>query len=166
MYVSGIIWESVVDGDGIRTTIFISGCEHNCIGCQNPLTHNFQYGVEFTKDKQMEVVNKVKNNPLIDGITLSGGDAMFSPKDTVDFVKLFKEYCPQMNIWIYTGFTFEQIILDPPRLELLKLCDVLVDGKFIGSQRDLSGAFKGSVNQRILDVKQSIKQNKAVTYEF
>ena len=77
MYVSGIIWESVVDGDGIRTTVFISGCKHNCMGCQNPLTHNFKYGVEFTKDKQMEVINKVKNNPLIDGITLSGGDAMF-----------------------------------------------------------------------------------------
>ena len=105
MYVSGVIWESVVDGEGIRSVVFVSGCRHNCVGCHNPLTHNFKHGIEFSLEKQLEFIEKVNKNPLLDGITLSGGDVMFSVKDTIQFVKLFKSKCKGMSIWIYTGFT-------------------------------------------------------------
>lgn len=166
MYVSGVIWESVVDGDGIRTVIFASGCRHNCMGCHNPLTHDFKYGVNFTLDRQMEVVNKVKNNPLIEGITLSGGDCMYSTIDAIEFIRLFKTHCSMKDIWIYTGYTYEQIIADNNKLELLKLCDVLVDGRFIEEQKDLTLKFKGSANQRIINIQKSLQQNKVVLYDL
>ena len=166
MHVSGVIWESVVDGNGIRTVVFASGCRHMCPGCNNHLTHDFKYGVEFTLDKQMKVINQVKNNPLIEGITLSGGDCMYNVIDTMEFIKLFKSHCATKDIWIYTGYTYEQIISDNNKLELLKLCDVLVDGRFIEEQKDLTLKFKGSANQRIIDIKKSLQQNKVVLYDL
>lgn len=162
MNISGIVHESLVDGLGIRTTIFISGCKHNCKGCQNPEVQNFNNGKEFTLDIQRYIVNQIKNNPLIQGITLSGGDPMFSAEDICEFLKLAKGELVNINIWCYTGFTFEEIIAskDIHMMELLKMCDVIVDGKFIEEEKDITLAFKGSRNQRIIDVQKSLNQNK------
>lgn len=167
MNISGYINESLVDGIGVRTTIFISGCKHNCDGCQNPDVQNFNNGKKFTLDVQMDIINQIKNNPLIKGITLSGGDPMFSAKEVCDFIKLVKNELENINIWCYTGFTFEEIINSKNihMINLLKMCDVLVDGRFIKNQKDITLSFKGSKNQRIIDVQKSLKNNKIITID-
>ena len=160
MHISGLVNESLVDGIGIRTTIFISGCRHYCKGCQNPETHNFKRGIKFDEELQQSIIDDIKNNPLIQGITLSGGDPMFSAKELVKFVKLAKSELNNINIWCYTGFTYEMIRNgnDSDAIDLLKLCNVLVDGKFVEEQKDITLSFRGSGNQRIIDVKESLRQ--------
>lgn len=167
MNISGYINESLVDGIGVRTTIFISGCKHSCDDCQNPEVQNFNNGKEFTLDVQMDIINQIKENPLIQGITLSGGDPMFSAKEVCDFIKLVKNELENINIWCYTGFTFEEIINSKNihMINLLKMCDVLVDGRFIKNQKDITLSFKGSKNQRIIDVQKSLKNNKIITID-
>lgn len=167
MYISGIVKESLVDGLGVRATIFISGCRHNCKGCQNPETHNFKRGIEFDEELQEAIIKDIKNDPLIQGITLSGGDPMFSARELVEFVKLVKQELNDINIWCYSGFTYEMIIYgkDLDMINLLKMCDVLVDGKFIEEQKDLTLPFRGSKNQRIIDVRESLKQKQVIEIE-
>lgn len=165
MYLSGINYESLVDGEGVRTTIFVSGCLHNCRGCHNPLTHNFNNGKEFTLELQLKIINYIKKNPLIDGITISGGDPFFSVKDTIDFILLLKKEIPNINIWIYSGFTFEEILKDKNKTELMSLCNVLVDGKFEINKRDITLDFRGSTNQRIIDIQKSLQMGEVILYE-
>lgn len=162
MYLSGINYESIVDGVGIRATIFVSGCLHNCDGCQNPKTHNFTYGKPLNNSLLKEIIKNIKSNPLIDGITISGGDAFFSPIDTIDLINTIKKDIPYLNIWIYSGFTYENIIQDNVKYNLLKLCDVLVDGKFDLSLRDITLRYKGSSNQRIINIQKSLKEKKII----
>lgn len=164
MNISGVVHESLVDGIGVRTTIFISGCNHDCKGCQNPNTQNFNDGQEFTLELQQEIINKIKANLLTQGITLSGGDPMFSAKELVEFISLVKRELNDINIWCYTGYKYEEVrhSKNLDMIDLLKLCDVLVDGKFIEEQKDITLSFRGSKNQRIIDVQESIKQNKVV----
>ena len=146
MNISGIIYDSVVDGEGIRNTLFISGCLHHCYGCHNPQTWDFNYGYEFTKEKQKEFIKKCKDNPLLDGITISGGDPVYSSKELIPFLKEYKKENPTHTIWLYTGFKYEDIKDN----KILKLIDVLVDGKYIEDLRDITLAFRGSSNQRII----------------
>lgn len=153
MKISGIIYDSIVDGEGIRNTLFISGCHHKCKNCQNPQTWNFNYGEEFTIDRQMEFIDKCKRNILLDGITISGGDPMYSAKELTIFLKKFKIECPNLNIWIYSGFKYEEIIKNKDMNELLELCDVLVDGVYIEELKDTTLKFRGSTNQRIIRLK-------------
>ena len=150
MKISGIVYDSIVDGDGIRNTIFVSGCRHNCFNCHNPQTWNFNYGDEFNVYSQNKFISDCKRNILLDGITISGGDPMYSAKELIPFVKHFKEECPNLNIWIYSGFTYEEISQDETMNELLKLCDVLVDGRYEDDKRDLTLKFRGSSNQKII----------------
>jgi anaerobic ribonucleoside-triphosphate reductase activating protein len=165
MYVSGINYESLVDGEGVRTTVFISGCLHACEGCHNPLTHNFQYGKPFDYEMQLDLIKYVETNPLIQGITLSGGDPFFSANDCFLFLQMFHHACPTKNIWIYSGFTYEEILEDSNKLRLLELCDVLVDGRFDITQRDITLKFRGSKNQNVINVKDSlIKGTKILRY--
>ena len=152
MFLSGIEYESIIDGAGIRNVLFISGCCHKCKGCHNPKTWDFNFGIEFTIEKQMQFIQKCKENPLLDGITLSGGDPMYSAKELINFVRLYKENLPNHNIWIYSGFTYEEIIKDKYMKELLSECDVLVDGPYIEELRDLSLKFRGSSNQKIINL--------------
>lgn len=168
MYISGIVYESLVDGIGVRATIFISGCFHQCKGCQNPKTHNFKNGREFTLELQQKIIQKIKDDPLIQGITLSGGDPIYSAKDVIDFVRLAKSELPSINIWLYTGFKFEELVnsTDIYKKVLVDLCDVIVDGKFIEEQKDITLSFKGSSNQRIIDVKESLKQNTIIELDI
>lgn len=152
MNISGIIYDSVVDGEGIRNTLFISGCLHHCHGCHNPQTWDFNYGYEFTKEKQKEFIKKCKDNSLLDGITISGGDPIYSSKELIPFLKEYKKENPTHTIWLYTGFKYEDI----KNNEILKLIDILVDGEYIEEFRDITLAFRGSSNQRIIRLEKGI----------
>mgnify|MGYP002519064682 FL=1 len=144
--------ETIADGDGLRLSIYFSGCSHNCFGCHNPDSHDPEKGVLLDSVLAAEIVNKVNTNPLLDGITLSGGDPMFNPEALLKFLKFLKEKTKK-NIWCYTGYTYEQLLKDPLRAECLKYIDTLVDGPFIMALRDPSLSFRGSTNQRILPLK-------------
>lgn len=161
MKISGIIYDSIVDGPGLRNTIFVSGCEHRCKGCHNKTTWDPNSGTDFTYKKQLEFIDKCKRNVLLSGITISGGDPLYIYKDEVfDFIKLYKQNFPKHTIWLYTGYD-----LNIEDLKEYTNIDVIVDGKFDINKRDITSAFKGSSNQRVIDIKKSIKQNKIVIYE-
>jgi anaerobic ribonucleoside-triphosphate reductase activating protein len=164
MYISGIDWQSITDGDGVRTTLFASGCKHNCLGCHNPDTHSFTNGTIFNEEVYEKIVDYITFTPYIKGITLSGGDPMFSAEEIIPFIKKIKDELPYIDIWCYTGFTFENLLTDRYKLELLKMIDVLVDSKFEIDKRDITLKFRGSSNQRVIDVKKSLEQNEIVLY--
>lgn len=163
MYICGVNYESLVDGEGVRTVIFISGCLHNCPHCHSPQTHSFTYGIEVNQSLIDEINSEISKRPFVSGITLSGGDCMYSPIETIKLIKKIK--IPNNSIWCYTGFTYEELINNKNQFQLLKYIDVLVDGMFEFNKRDISLAFRGSSNQRIIDVQKSLKQNKAVLWE-
>jgi len=147
----GIDPESASDGPGVRFTIYFSGCRHHCSGCHNPDAQDFCAGVEFCDQMQEKIIEHIAHCPIFTGVTLSGGDPMFSAGDVLRFVRRLRERLPDINIWLYTGFTYEEITGAEQR-ELLELCDVLVDGRFEQERLDLSPNFRGSTNQRIIDL--------------
>lgn len=151
--------DSIVDGEGIRTVLWTQGCIHNCLGCHNPDTHSFNAG--FLKDVE-EIKNELLDLKLQDGITLSGGDPMCQVEACLEIAKFCKSI--KLNVWCYTGYTFEQLLAkskeNPNIIELLNNIDVLVDGKFVLEEKSLNLKFKGSKNQRIIDVKKTLKNNK------
>lgn len=149
---SGIELNSVADGDGVRSAVFISGCTHFCPGCHNPDTHSFKNGEDFDVDTQNKVIEYCKQK-YISGLTLTGGDPMYSASQLLFFVKKFKAECPDKTIWIYSGFTYEEILADKHMKRLLNECDVLVDGLYDQDQPDKTLSYKGSYNQRIIDLK-------------
>ena len=157
--IAGVIRESIVDGPGIRFVVFTQGCKHNCEGCQNPETHSFNGG--YITDTQ-KIINEVKKNPMIKGVTLSGGDPLFQPEATLDLCKKLKEN--NYNVIIYTGFTYEQLVSmkNETIMEILSNCDTLVDGKFVLKLRSLSCRFRGSTNQRLVNVPETLKQGRVV----
>lgn len=165
MNVSGINFESIADGEGVRVVVFISGCLHNCKGCHNPASHSFTAGQPFTSDLQDMIVAYIKNTPFISGLTLSGGDPMYSAEELIPFVQKLRSEVDGVTVWIYSGFLYEEIKQNEEMAELLKQCDVLVDGKFVLEQRDITLAYKGSQNQRIIDIQKSINDNKIILYE-
>lgn len=146
MKVMSIHHDSVVDGEGIRTVIFFAGCPHFCKGCHNPRSWNIKNGTEMSME---EIRDEVLSNPLTD-VTFSGGDPFFQADEVKVLAKELKEH--GKNIWIYTGYTHEQIKdhPNPSFQELLLFCDVLVDGPFILAKKDLTLPFRGSSNQRII----------------
>ncbi len=151
--------DSIVDGEGIRTVIWTQGCSHNCNGCHNPQTHSFKDGVEVELDI---ILNDLEELVDQDGITLSGGDPFFQTKACLELVK--KAHSLNMNVWAYTGFTYEEIIKSKDLKELFKEIDILIDGKFDITKKSFNTPFIGSSNQRIIDVKESIKNNKLTLY--
>lgn len=163
MYLCGVNFESMVDGEGVRAVLFISGCLHDCPYCHSPQTHSFTFGKEINQELINEINREISKRPYISGITLSGGDCMYSPIETLKFIKKLK--IPHNNIWCYTGFTYEELLNNKNQFQLLKNINVLVDGKFDYSKRDISLAFRGSTNQRIIDVKESLKQDKIILYK-
>lgn len=156
MNLMGVDYESITDGEGVRTSIFISGCKHNCSGCHNPSSHDFLAGREFTKDDLYAIIKYIKNVPYISGITLTGGDPMFSAVELIPYINIIKSELPYINIWIYSGFRYEEIIADDSMFNLLKLCDVLVDGRFEIEKKDLTIPYRGSINQRVIDIQKSM----------
>jgi len=154
---TNIQFDSVVDGPGIRTVIWTQGCPHHCPFCHNPETHSFKGGTLVPID---DIIKKITESENQDGVTFSGGDPMMQPVPCTLIAKKCKEL--GLNVWCYTGFLFEELLDNPERLEFLKYIDVLVDGKFDNNLKSYSAKFRGSKNQRIINVKSSLKKKKAV----
>lgn len=155
--IAGLVPESFVDGDGIRFAIFMQGCLRNCEGCHNPETHALDGGRLVDT---AEIISAIKKNPLLDGITLTGGEPFLQVDAANEIACAAKKL--GLNVWCYTGFTFEE--LPPEVAPLIKNIDVLIDGEFIESLRDLELQFRGSHNQRIIDLKKTREQNKIVLW--
>ena len=161
-----IINESIVDGEGLRLVVFAQGCAHHCPGCHNPSALPFEGG--YLTDNEA-ILDKIRRNPLLDGITLSGGDPFFQIESFASLAKAVIEHIistnPDFTIMAYTGSTLEELFLERERyLPLLEQIDILVDGPYMASRRSLDLIFKGSVNQRILDVKKSLLELRPVLY--
>lgn len=163
--IAGTVNDSIVDGPGIRFTVFTQGCPHHCEGCHNPQTHDFNGGSEADTD---EIISKFLSNPLLDGITLSGGEPMCQAKALVPVAKAAKEH--GLNVITYTGYTYEQLIDGANETngwrDLLEYVDFLIDGRFELGQRSLELHFKGSKNQRVIDIKSSLDEGHAVLADW
>lgn len=157
----GTIDDSIVDGPGLRYTIFTQGCFHNCSGCHNPKSHDINGG--YLKDIQ-DILSEITANPLLDGITLSGGEPMLQVKPLIEICKEVKAM--GLNIVVYSGFTYEEILKDAKKKELLQLCDMLIDGKFEQDKKSLALLYRGSANQRLINVQESLKQGKVIEYQI
>lgn len=162
---AGLVSDSIVDGPGFRFTIFTQGCPHRCKGCHNPQTHDFDAGRYADCDK---IIEKIKQNKMITGVTFSGGEPFCQPEPCAYMARLLKE--AGYHLMAYSGYTFEQLLemskKDDNVNEFLSLLDILIDGPFILEERSLELSFKGSRNQRTVDVKESIKQGRAVEVEI
>ncbi|MFI3262146.1 MAG: anaerobic ribonucleoside-triphosphate reductase activating protein [Rikenellaceae bacterium] len=141
--------ETIVDGEGIRYSIYLAGCKHRCKGCQNPKSWNPEYGVPFTEKLLQKIISEILSNPILDGITLSGGDPFYNPEELLILAKRLKEET-KMNIWCYTGYTYEEITANEDLSKVLPYLDVLVDGPYIIELNDPEIRFRGSKNQRII----------------
>ena len=155
---SGIISDSIVDGPGIRTTIFSQGCPHHCPGCHNPETWAFGCGTDVPVEA---LVEEVQRNPLCRGVTFSGGEPFCQAEGFAQLAKLLKE--KGYEVASYSGFTFEELLKGTDaQKDLLASIDILIDGRFLQARKSLEIAFRGSTNQRILDVKKSLAAGKAI----
>ena len=165
MYYAQIRKFDTANGTGIRSTLFVSGCTHKCKGCFNQDYKHFRYGHPWTKEIEDKFIEHIKN-PNVHGVTILGGEPMDQVRDTdlKDLVCRIKEETGQ-NIWIYSGYTFEEIMIHKKTKEILKYCDILVDGPFIEEQKDLRLRFKGSKNQRIIDVQKTLSEGKVTLLE-
>ena len=165
MYYAQIRKFDTANGTGIRSTLFVSGCTHKCKGCFNQDYKHFRYGHPWTKEIEDKLIEHIKN-PNVHGVTILGGEPMDQVRDNdlKDLVCRIKEETGQ-NIWIYSGYTFEEIMMHKKTKEILKYCDVLVDGPFIEEQKDLRLRFKGSKNQRIIDVQKTLSEGKVTLLE-
>lgn len=157
----------MLNGDGLRVVLWVSGCSHKCNGCQNPETWDKFSGVEFDSKALTEIVKELKKD-YVSGITYSGGDPLFhsNRKDISDLASYFKLVFPDKTQWLYTGFTWEKLLemTDKYLDKILKNIDVLVDGKFDKNTVDRNPNWRGSINQRIIDVKKSLKSKKVILY--
>ena len=154
--------DSIVDGEGIRSVIWFQGCSHNCPGCHNPETHDFNAGVEVSLEEMKSQIDELEYQS---GVTFSGGDPMMQVEALYELAKYVHE--KDMNVWVYTGYTFEELMILAEKnvmyMNALQEIDVLVDGKFVMDLKSFDVQFRGSSNQRILDVKKSLDKKKAVS---
>ena len=163
LYISGVQYESLADGIGFRTAIFISGCEHNCPGCHSPNTHSFTARKECTDELIAEIKDGIeKRSQMLYGITFSGGDPFYSPEKVIKLIHQLG--VENHHIWMYSGFTVEEILADPKKKELLSYAEVLVDGPFMISERNVSLRFRGSSNQRLINAQKSILLGTAILW--
>ena len=170
MHYGTIKLNDIANGEGVRVSLFVSGCTNHCKECFNPETWNFEYGKPFTAETEQDIIDNLKPY-YINGLTLLGGEP-FEPKNQavlLPFVKKVRERYPDKTIWAYSGFRFEDELLKPGAypncehtLELLKNIDILVDGRFDRELKKITLNFRGSSNQRIIDVQASLKQGEVV----
>ncbi len=160
--VAGFDEDAIADGPGLRFVLFVQGCPHHCLGCHNPQTHEFGTGLDMTVD---DLYTRIRANPLQTGITFSGGEPFSQPAALADLAARLK--ADGYDVAVYTGFVFEDLLSggDPEVLRLLQSADVLIDGPFVMELRDRQIRFRGSTNQRILDVRQSLSARKAIAIE-
>ena len=168
MHYSNIKYYDIADGSGVRTSLFVSGCRHHCKGCFNEIAWDFEHGDEFTKEVEDKIIESVKAE-YISGLTLLGGEPMEpeNQKALYPFISRFKRETKK-SIWCYSGYTYEQL-LDANEIchtditkDILNLIDVLVDGRYIEELKDISLKFRGSSNQRLIDMKETIKNGTIV----
>ena len=152
----------VANGQGVRIALWVSGCEHHCKNCQNPESWNCNAGKPFNDEDLHKLLNEL-SLPYYDGLTLTGGDPLHpSNIDSVEYVvKEVKKALPDKTIWCYTGYMFEEI----KDLNIINYIDILIDGEYVDELRDITLAFKGSPNQRIIDVKETLKQGEIITIQ-
>lgn len=157
--IASLIDDSIVDGSGLRYAIYVQGCPHRCPGCHNPQTHDFAGGQVMDT---AEIWTEIRENPLLSGITFSGGEPFSQPKPLLELAK--KAHDEGLSVWAYSGWTFEELLSqgDENRKALLRETDVLVDGAFQQDQRSLELSFRGSKNQRLIDVQTSLKEGIAI----
>ncbi len=173
MYYADIKKADVANGLGVRISLFVSGCTHHCKNCFNEEAWDFHYGNEFT-NKEIDKIIDLMDHPYISGLTLLGGEPLehVNQQGILPLLRKVKEKFPDKNIWCYSGYTFEKDILEKmckeweETPEILSYIDVLVDGKFEEDKKDIKLRFRGSSNQRIIDVKKSLKENKTVLFDL
>lgn len=171
MYYADIKSYDIANGEGCRVTLFVSGCTNRCKGCFQPETWDFHYGQPYTKDTEEYILNLLQN-PHIEGPTILGGEPFepFNQAELVNLLHIVKQKFPLKNIWCFTGFVYDKDLLKGQRKhtnatdEMLSYIDVLVDGPFILQQRDISLYFRGSRNQRVLDMKKTLQTGSIVLY--
>lgn len=157
----------IANGKGVRVSLFVCGCSHHCKGCFNPKAWEEDYGECFNTNTE-ELILKELNKPYIKGLSILGGEPLESShiEPLLTLVKRVRTLCRDKDIWLYTGYTFEELLQrEDNTMELVKMCDVLVDGKFEIDKKDLSLAFRGSSNQRIIDIKKSIDSNEVIVFD-
>lgn len=163
MKMAGFYDESISNGLGWRAVLFVSGCPHHCPGCHNEVAQDYNYGEEF---KENEILERIKNNSILNGITISGGEPLCKENisEVNSFIEKVKKEKPNFNVWCYTGYTLEQLKNrnDDVTNQTLNNIDVLVDGKFIQERKNPEIKFRGSDNQRILDLKSSLAEEKII----
>lgn len=161
----------IANGVGVRTVLFVSGCTHHCKGCFQPETWSFDYGERYTKETEDEIIESLKPD-YVDGITLLGGEP-FEPENQRELVKLLrriKKELPKKTVWSFSGYTYEELTGDSRAVcevtnEMLSMLDVLVDGEFIEAKRNISLRFRGSENQRLVDMNKTRKEGKIVLWD-
>lgn len=159
---AGVVPESIVDGPGYRLAVFVQGCPHACPGCHNPGTHDFAGGYDGNTD---EIIARMGKNPLVRGVTLTGGEPMMQPEALCEIACAARE--KGLNIWCYTGFTLEALLKEnrPDRMRLLENIDVLVDGPYIARERSLDLLYRGSANQRLIDMNATRRAGEICLFE-
>ena len=153
----------VANGPGIRVSFFVTGCSHNCFNCFNEEYQDFSYGDPWTSRTTEQILDYLSKDQ-ISGLSILGGEPFQNTKDLIDILRDIKKETKK-DIWVWSGYTFQEISSDPEKLELLKEIDVLVDGRFVERLKDLTLKFRGSSNQRILDVDKSLKNKKVILFE-
>ncbi len=165
------------NGDGLRVVLWLSGCSHHCYNCQNPQTWNPDSGIPFDKSAKQEIFDELSKN-YISGLTLTGGDPLHENNldEVLSLIKEIRNTYSDKTIWLYTGYSYSKIFRGQSsclsqeglnnfkRREIIKLCDVVVDGRYIDEQKDITKKWAGSKNQQVINVKESIKNNKIILY--
>lgn len=173
MYYGNIKTHDVADGEGVRVTLFVSGCRHHCKGCFQPETWNFDYGQEYNKETENYIIDKLSVSH-IQGLTLLGGEPfeVENQRVLVELLRRVKKELPDKDIWAYSGYTLEDDLLPKDGKahcevtdEILSYIDVLVDGKFVEELRNLSLSFRGSSNQRVINMKESLEKGEIIWWK-
>jgi anaerobic ribonucleoside-triphosphate reductase activating protein len=159
MKLAGEIKHSLVNGPGIRYVVFFQGCPHQCPGCQNPETHDFREGTIVNIEG---LIARISGTKYLDGVTLSGGDPLMQPEACAEIAAAVRPM--GLNVWLYTGWTMDDILVDPVKRAAVRDVNVIVDGRFIQTLRSETCLWRGSSNQRLIDVQKSLEKNETVEY--